>query len=426
MKFSMLARFLLCAVVLMFFSGFAVAAKKQDAKDEYPNATRKDPGVDMSSREQRDLGKATDLVNDGKTDEALPLIQKILANEKIKPYAEAFAEQLLGRVYWDTEKDLEAIEATSKAIALDALPNSAHFSLMYQLAQMQVQAEKYEEALVTLDRFEKETGKTDAEQWALRGNIYYRLDRFQDAIDTMKKALAASNEPKENWNQILMASLFELDQYDEAATIVKAQLAKHPADLKLIKQLATIYINGDKYPQAIEVLSSAKNQGLITNAEDYMQLAKLYANADKPADAASTLKDGITKGVLQESLEVNRLLGDVCTQAEDDACAIDAYTKASAQATDGNVDYQLGYMLFYSDRGAEAKTALQRAIQRGGLKQEGEAYVLLGDIESYAGNDAAALAAWTKAESFPSTKAMAAQRIKAIKAGVKLKRSGNK
>ncbi|HPW02731.1 MAG TPA: hypothetical protein PK173_00830, partial [Dokdonella sp.] len=126
------------------------------------------------------------------------------------------------------------------------------------------------------------------------------------------------------------------------------------------------------------------------------------------------------------SLEVNRLLGDVCTQAEDDACAIDAYTKASALATDGNVDYQLGYMLFYSDRGAEAKAALQRAIQRGGLKQEGEAFVLLGDIESYAGNDAAALVAWTKAEGFPSTKAMAAQRIKAIKAGVKLKRSGNK
>jgi tetratricopeptide (TPR) repeat protein len=426
MKVSMLARVMLGAAILMFSTGTVLAAREKEQKDDYPNATRKERSVEMSSREQRDLGKATDLVNDGKNEEALPLVQKILANEKIKPYAAAFAEQLLGRIYWDTEKDLEAVEETSKAIALDALPNNAHFALMYQLAQMQVQAEKYDDALVTLDRFEKETGKTDAEQWALRGNIYYRLDRFQDAIDTMKKALAASNEPKENWNQILMASLFELDQYDEAATIVKAQLAKHPADLKLIKQLATIYINGDKYPQAIEVLSGAKSQGLITSSEDYLQLAKLYANADKPADAASTLKDGIAKGALQESLEVNRLLGDVCTQAEDDACAIDAYTKASALATDGNVDYQLGYMLFYSDRGAEAKAALQRAIQRGGLKQEGEAYVLLGDIESYAGNDAAALVAWTKAEGFPSTKAMAAQRIKAIKAGVKLKRSGNK
>lgn len=426
MKFSTLARFMFCAALLSLFAGSALAAREEKQKNDYPNATRKDPPVSMSSREERDLGKATDLVNDGKNDEALPLVQKILANEKIKPYAQAFAEQLLGRIYWDTEKDAEAVVATKKAIDLDALPNNAHFSLMYQLAQMQVQAEKYDDALATLDRFEKETGKTDAEQWALRGNIYYRLDRFQEAIDTMKKALASSQEPKENWNQILMASLFELDQYDEAATIVKAQLAKHPTDLKLIKQLATIYINGDKYPQAIEVLSNARSQGLITNSEDYLQLAKLYANADKPADAASTLKDGVAKGVLKETLEVTRLLGDVCTQAEDDACAIDAYTKASAQSTDGNVDYQLGYMLFYSDRGAEAKVALQRALQRGGLKQEGEAYILLGDVESYAGNDSAALAAWTKAEGFASTKTMAAQRIKATKAGVKLKRTGNK
>ncbi len=80
-------------------------------------------------------------------------------------------------------------------------------------------------------------------------------------------------------------------------------------------------------------------------------------------------------------------------------------------------------MLFYADRGAEAKVALERAIKKGALRQEGEAYVILGDVESYADNEAAALAAWQKAQGFPSTKAMADQRIKAIRSGVKLKRS---
>ena len=80
-------------------------------------------------------------------------------------------------------------------------------------------------------------------------------------------------------------------------------------------------------------------------------------------------------------------------------------------------------MLFYADRGAEAKVALERAIKKGGLRQEGEAYVILGDVESYSDNEAAALAAWQKAQAFPSTKAMADQRIKAIRSGVKLKRS---
>jgi tetratricopeptide (TPR) repeat protein len=426
MKFFKLARIALCAAVLVFSTSALQAAKKDKQEDEYPNATRVEPKASMTSREQRDLGKATDLVNDGKDDEALPMIEKALGNKKIGPYAEAFAQQLLARIYWDQEKEDQAITATQRAIELDALPNNAHFGLMYQLAQFQVQIEKYDDALATLARFKKETGSETADQLALLGNIYYRLDKYQEAADTMKKAIAASAEPKESWNQILMASLFELDQYDEAATIVKQQLSKNPKDIKLLKQLATIYINDDKYPQAIEVLSKAKNDGLIVSSEDYLQLAKLYANAEKPKEAAETLREGMTKGIVAANFETDKLLGDVCSQAEDDACAIEAYGKASAQASDGNIDYQLGYLLFYSERNAEAKQALERAIQRGGLRQEGEVYVMLGDIESYSGNDAAALAAWRKAEAFPSAKTMAAQRIKAIQSGVKLKRNSKK
>lgn len=424
MKLFRLAQFALCATALLFTSTALYAAREDKTKDEFPNATRTSPKASMSSREQRDLGKATDLVNDGDIEQALPLVEKALQNEKIGGYAEAFAQQLLARIYWDQEKDEQAIAASKRAIELDALPNNAHYQVMYQLAQFQVQVEKYEDALATLDRFSKETGGGEsADQLALRGNIYYRLDRFQEAIDTIKKAIAASPEPNESWNQILMASFFELDQYDEAAAVVNAQLSKNPKDIKLIKQLATIYVNGDKYPQAIAVLSKAKADGLIASSEDYEQLARLYANADQPKEAAATLREGMSKGIVADSFENNKLLGDVCSQADDDACAIEAYGKASAQSKDGNIDYQLGYLLFYSERGAEAKQALERAIQRGGLNQEGEAYILLGDIESYADNQQAALAAWRKAETYPSTKTMAAQRIKAIQSGVKLKRS---
>ncbi|MEZ5460398.1 tetratricopeptide repeat protein [Dokdonella sp.] len=419
MKLPRLAQIVLCATVLLFSSTAVLAAKE---KVDFPNAARKDPKVTMSSREQSALNKATDYVNDGEFDKALPEIEKVLGGKKVSPYAEAFAQQLLGSIYWDQEKEAEAIAATARAVELDSLPNNAHFALMYRLAQFQVQTEQYEDALATLDRFKTETGSENADQIALLGNIYYRLDKFQEAADTMKRAIASTDEPKESWNQILMASLAELDQYGAAADVVKEQLAKNPNDIKLIKQLATIYVNDDKYPEAIAVLSKAKDQGLIVASEDYTQLAKLYANADKPKEAASTLKEGMSKGIVKPTYENNKLLGDVCSQAEDDPCAIEAYTNASAQSEDGNVDYQLGFMLFYAERGPEAKVALDRAIKKGKLRQEGEAYVLLGDIESYANNDAAALAAWRKAATFPSTKVMAEQRIKAVTSGVKLKR----
>ena len=423
MKFLRLARIALCAAVLVF-STTAIAARSQaKVEDKYPNATRSAPKATIKPKESKDLNQAADLINDGKDDKALPVVEKMLAGKKVSPYAEAFAQQLLGTIYWNQDKEDEAIAATQKAIELNALPNNGHYDLMENLAKMQVQMERYQDALQTLERFKKETGEENASQLALLGNIYYRLDKFQEAADTMKRAILASTEPQESWNQILMASLFELDQYDEAANVVQAQLAKNPDDLKLLKQLATIYINADKYPLAIDVLSKAKQKGLITSEEDYLQLAKLYANADKPKQAAQTLKEGMAEGKINGTFEVYKLLGAVCSQADDDACAIDAYEKASAQSTDGNIDYQLGYLLFYADRGAEARVVLERAIKKGGLTQEGEAYIILGDVESYANNDKAALTAWQKAKSFPSTREMATQRINVINSGVKLKRT---
>ncbi|HEY6544543.1 MAG TPA: tetratricopeptide repeat protein, partial [Dokdonella sp.] len=251
----------------------------------------------------------------------------------------------------------------------------------------------------------------------------YRLDQFQPAIDTMKKAMSMTDTANDSWTQILMASYFELDQYDEAAKIVQEQLAKNPNDKKLVNQLATIYIQGDKLPQALEVLARAKSQGLITTGEDYTQLSKLYANAENPKEAAALMKEGFSKGVIEKNYDNYKLMGDVCSQAEDDACAIEGYTKAAPLGQDGNVDYQLGYLLYYGEKSADAIAALDRAISRGSLRQEGEAYLLRGDAKNDLGQDAGALADWRKAQAFPSTKVMADQRIKAATGGVKIKRA---
>ena len=402
------------------------ASKPGKSENKYPNATRKEPKLDMSASDQKDLNKAADLINDSKNDEAEPLVQKVIASEKASKYAQAFAHQLQAQIDWEKDKSADAIAEYRKAIEMDSLPNDAHFQVLYQIAQLQVQDEKYADALTTLDQWEKQTGATTADELALKANAYYRTDKFQDAVNTMKKAISMSDKPSDTWTQILMASYFELNQYDQAAQVVQEQMQKNPTDKKLLNQLATIYIQADKPQQALDLMAKAKSQGLITTSEDYMQLAKLQAAADKYKDASVTLKEGIDKGVLKPSFEVYKLQGDICTQAEEDACAIEAYTKASPQAKDGNIDYQLGYLLFYSDRSKDAAEALGRAITKGGLRQEGEAYLLRGDAENDLNQTAAATADWQKASGYPSTKTMAEQRLKAAKGGVKIKRAEKK
>lgn len=413
-------------VTALAMAGTAFAAKDKKAPNEYPYATRLEPKIELSAGDQRELNKAADLVNDNKSAEAQPYVTKVLENSRASKYAQSFAHQLQGQIYYDQDKSDQAIAEYRKALEIDGLGNAQHFSVMYTVAQLQLQDEKYQDALATLDQWEKLTGKQSADELAVKGNAYYRLDQYQPAIDTMKKAIEMSDKPNDSWTQILMASYFELNQYDQAAALVQQQLAKNPNDIKLINQLATIYIQGDKTQQAADLMAKAKSQGLITSSADYVQLAKLYAAADKPKDAAATMKEGLSKGIIEANFDNYKLMGDVCTQAEDDACAIDGYTKAAPLAKDGNIDYQLGYAYFYSDKSKDAVEALSRAISKGGLRQEGEAYLLRGDAENDLDQSAAALADWQKAAGYPSTKTMAEQRIKAVKGGVKIKRAKKK
>lgn len=429
MKLQNLIRVALCALMLMFVAEGALAQKSSGkGKEEvaYPNATRKEPKPDMSEKNQRDLNKANDLIADGKDDEALALIAKVTEDKRAKPYAQAFAKLLEGQILWGKDDGAGAIAALNEAVRMDALPNSNHFDAMYQIAQLQLQEEKYADALATLDRYTRESGKNTADTQAIRANVYYRMDKFPEAAAEMTKAIGMTNEPKDSWFQILIASYFELDQYDQAAQVLQQQLAKDPQNKKLINQLATVYINADKPDQAIAVMVKAKNDGLISTGDDYLQLAKLYASGEKHKEAAAVLKEGLDKGIIQPGYEPWRLLGDVCSQADDEACAIDAYAKASPFAKDGYVDFQRGYALYYQERYPEAKQALDAALAKGGLSQEGEAYILRGDASDAAGQSAAAIADWEKAAQFPSSKQMAEQRLKIVRAGQKLARPSKK
>ncbi len=407
--------------VLLMAVGNGYAATK-DAKNEYPNATRKDPKVEISETSQKQLTAAFKHIDENESDPAKEILTKVLEDKRASNYAHALALQALGQISWEKDDYTGAMDQIQQAIKLDALPNKSQFQAIYQLAQLYLAQEKYQQALDSISDWFKASGAETADAYALQANAYYRLDKFQDAINSMKKALSLSQKTNESWMQILMASYFELEQYDEASKLAQDQLAKDPNNKKLIQQLSSIYINAKQEAKALELMTAAKAKGLVTTEDDYKQLAQLYNYLDKSKEAAALLDEGINKGVMKPSYDLYKLQGDAYSLAQDDAHAIEAYGKASALAKDGNVDYLRGHLLLDADRSKEARDALTQAIAKGGLKQEGEAYILLGNAEYELGNTTAALAAYEKAKAYPSTKKMAEAWLKSAKAGTPIKK----
>ena len=419
---------LLVALAVFALAMGGALAQDKKAKNEYPNATRNEPKVfKISEKASKQINAAYEHLDAGEMDKAKAILDGIAAG-KSSDYEKALAYQGLAQVAYDADDVVTAIALNEKAIAANSLDNKSHFNLVFQTAQMNLMDEKYDAALAAVERWFKLTGTQTAEAWSLKGNALYRLDRFPEASVALKKAIELSPKPNDSYNQLLIASYYDAENYAEAAKAAEELLAKNPGDKKIVQQLSSIYVELEQEDKALAVLEAANQKGLLTEEKDLRQLYQMYNYAEKPTEAARIITEGIAKGVLKPSAETYKGLGDAYalnaeTAPEDSAQrkdltrkAADAYGEAAKLTTEnGEMDMQRGHLLIETEDWANAKAALTTAFQKRGLKREGEAYILLGTAEMELGNEAAAIAAYEKAKAFPNTKSMAEAWLKSVR-----------
>jgi len=398
---------------LLLVSGSAFSKEKDKTEHLYPNASRVEPKNDIKKEaEGKALQKAIDDLNSGDEAKAQEEMQSILTNSSSK-YAQGVALQVLANIKFNAQDYKGAIENYKKVIELNSLGNDGHFDSMFNLANAQVADEQYQPALDTLKTWREQGKRESADSYALEGNVYYRLEKYPEAIAAIKKAQSLTDKPKDTWNTILMAAYSASGQGAQASSVIEAQLAKDPNNKKLLHDAIVVYVQANQYDKALVLLDREHAQGLLTEESDYKLATQLYDQSDKPAQGAKLLKEGLDKGVVKPSYEMYKLLGDSYALGQDDKSAIDAYAKASPLAKDGYVDYVRGSLLLNNDRAKEAIESLKQGIAKGGLKKPGEAYIMLGDAYNQIDAHADATAAWQKAKGYPESQKMADQRLHA-------------
>jgi tetratricopeptide (TPR) repeat protein len=406
------AYLLLVALLGMALLAPAALAEKRE-KNEFPNATRKERKADWTQTGNQKVNAAYTAIDEADYETAKAKLQEVIDHKRSTNYERAIAYAGMSNIAYEEDNLSQAIDYDIKAIELDVLDNKSHFNTMFQLAQLYLMEERYEEALAAVDKWFTATGTENDAAWSLRGNALYRMDRFPEAAEAMQKAIALSPEPNDNYSQLLVASYYEGEQFDKAAQAAQAVLAKDPSDKDTLMQLASIYTELEQDDKALNLLEGAYQKGMLTAERELRQLYQMYNYLEKPQQAATVINDGMSKGVLKPSLETWKGLADAYALAENWDAAIDAYGKAAPFAQDGEMDFLRGQLLIQErDKFADGKAAIQAALAKGKLKREGEAYILLGNAEYELGNDKAAIAAYQKARSFPSAKTMADAMLK--------------
>ena len=414
------------AACVLFAAAFAVTSISALAKDEktrYPNASRHEPKSDLTNPgDQKALQTAIDNVNGGDEAKAQESAQKVIDSSKSK-YAKGIAYQVLANIKFNAQDYKGAIENYKKLIELDSTPNDAYFDAMYNIAAADIADGQYPAALDQLKTWREQGKRETAESYALEGNAYYRLQKYPEAIAAIKKAQSMTNEPKDSWNQLLMASLAESGQSGEASSVLDEQLKKDPTNKSVVHNAIVVYTQANEYDKALALLDQERGKGMLGEEKDYVSAAKFYAsigqNAGKPEAAAKggdVLGEGFAKGVVKASAENYKLMGDCYMIGQQEDKALAAYGKASPLASNGDIDLTRAQILGSQTNWAEAKAVAEKAVSRG-VSKPGKAYLLLGKLCLGVKDTAGAKAAFEKAKQDADTRSDAEAELAKLHGG---------
>jgi len=154
----------------------------------------------------------------------------------------------------------------------------------------------------------------------------------------LQQAIAGATEPKDSWNQLLMAAMAEAGQTGEAVKQAEALAAKNPNDKKAQLNLASMYMQADQMDQAGAIMGKLYSAGQLTDEREYKQLYSIYANSEnKEKDVIAVINDGLQKNILKPDYQVYLALAQAYYYSEPQQAdkAIEAWQKAAPLSKDG-------------------------------------------------------------------------------------------
>jgi tetratricopeptide (TPR) repeat protein len=313
----------------------------------------------------------------------------------------AVHEQLGESNYSDAKKGLQALQKANlndyegkydqaipyfeKALQLDSLPNSAHFGLMYSLAQLYAGQEKHQRTIDLMLEYLKFQCDPPPQAYISLGSSYASLKRFNEALPYVQKAIAKSGDKApESWYLLELAIYFEQKDYASAARHLRGMVARWPEKLKYWEMLSGAYQEQQKDFEALAVLMVAYRKGLFYDApadqqeKKVLNAVRMNMFVDVPFVAGSILEAEMAAKRVATNEKNLTLLLSAWTQAREFDRAIATIDRLAPLKPDGELYLQKAQLLAEKSAWPQTVEAARQAIAKGNLKKPGGAYLLIG------------------------------------------------
>ena len=341
----------------------------------------------MTEPQSKKITRYSEMLSDEKYAEAKSGLTAMLQKSGVSGYVQAVIYQLLGHI--DSLQGNYGSSAANfkKSIDLDAMPNSTHFQMMLQYAQLLMLNDNHQAGLKGLDEYFAVVDEIPDSAFAIKANAHAQLEQYREGKAAIKQAIQLSDKPKESWYQLLLAFHSELTEYREMAEVLQTLITIAPNKKTYWMQLSSVYFTLKEDQKSLAVLELANKKGLLSKESDYLQLFKMYSYNSIPYKAAETLQAALDSQKVESNFKNWKQAGAVWYEARELDKALAAYDNASQFATDGDMDLTRSYLYLDMEDWSKAIESINSALQKGGLdnNKTGNAWLMLG--MSYASLD---------------------------------------
>jgi len=323
------------------------------------------------------LNKVQKDIEEGKNEEALVKLEKIITSGNIKDYDSAVIYQTIGFIQNNLGDFKVAAENYIKALSYEALPDEITHSLYYTVTQLLVYSERYQEGIEYILKWFAKEKDPKAEAYILAATAYYYLENYNEVVNYANKALPLIRTPPLNWYELLLAGYYETDDLTNAAVILENIILKYPTRKKYWIQLAGIYqrLEKDKKALAIYELAYAKD---YLKKKQIIQLCKNYLYFEMPYKAAIVLEKEMATGRIENTLETLNMLVDAWILAQEDEKAQSVFNEIINSYNDEKSRLRLGQLHIENEAWNKAVDVLNVELETEDLTLISKINLLLG------------------------------------------------
>lgn len=399
------------ASALLIAGLFALSvAANADAQRRNQNNEQED-NVDrqISSRVGEPLLEANEIISADNPDyqAALQILNQV-AQMELSPYERAIIMRMRGGVYYALDNYERAINDFLASLNTNALLTSEQNTLRINVGQLYMVRENVTEGIRQIELALANGATLNANLAKILATAYAQEENWSGGLRYAEHYYNNSEKSGMSYNDFSLMQLYyqSLDRSDDELRVVREALTYHPDNRNAWQNLISLFARTGREEDAFEANKLMYLNGMLRceNGDRLLNLAQYYSFYDNPFRAATILERNINAGCIEESVRNLETLANMWRQASEFGRAIPVLERISEITGDGENALKLAEALYQENRYEEAARWFETALNRGGLDEAGDAWVLLGTVRFELGNRQGALEAFERGAQYPSAR----------------------